>query len=92
MLNRPTNTNTAPAEAAILPGVPPHLRAQLAREQARLLEHGCYTEKAEAADPVKSHYHPENERKLLPLGCPGCLRLAENGREQPSNRSLVAAS
>lgn len=50
MLTRQTYTNSAPAKAAILPGVAAHLRRQVAREQARLLEMGCSIENPKPAN------------------------------------------
>jgi hypothetical protein len=60
-----TNTNSAPAEAAILPGVAARLRVQVARELARLAEHGRSIENPRPAGPVKSHYHPDKQGFFL---------------------------
>jgi hypothetical protein len=65
MLTRKTYTNSATAEAAILPGVSARLRVQVARELARLLEHGCSIENPRPAGPVKSQYHPEKQGFFL---------------------------
>jgi hypothetical protein len=82
MLTRKTYTPALEAEAApILPGVAPHLRAQVARQWARLLEIARSSGKPRPADPAKSHYHRDNERKLLEVRSARSLRLAGNGRE-----------
>jgi hypothetical protein len=54
MLNSKTYTPDLNAEAAILPLLPDHLRAQALRLLAQLLEHGCYTEKASAGEAGQS--------------------------------------
>ncbi len=92
MLTGKTYTPDLEAEAAILPGVPPHLRAQLAREQARLLEMARSVEKAEAAGPVIISISGRKLDNFYFLGIAEEARLAGNGREQPLIRSLVAAS
>ncbi len=64
---REAPTLLPPEAAPILPPTfTPEVRWQALIEAVKLraqrqsLEHGCYTEKAERADPVKSHYHGEN--------------------------------
>jgi hypothetical protein len=54
MLNEITYTPDLNAEAAILPLLPDHLRAQALRLLAQLSEHGCYTEKASAGEAGQS--------------------------------------
>jgi hypothetical protein len=54
MLARKTYTPDLNAEAAILPLLPDHLRAQALRLLAQLLENGCYTEKASAGEAGQS--------------------------------------
>ena len=88
MLIRLTNTNSAPAEAAILPGVAAHLRVQVAREQARLLEHGCSIEKASGTAGASVSIRG---RRLPPTGSGRELATAPFEREKLAIRSLVAA-
>jgi len=54
MLNEITYTPDLNAEAAILPLFPPVIRAQALRLLVKLLEHGCYTEKASAGKSGQS--------------------------------------
>ena len=58
-----TYTPPPEAEAAILPLLPPALRAQALRLLAQLLEHGCYTEKASPAEAGQSQVGFEGSRQ-----------------------------
>ena len=54
MLISKTYTPDLNAEAAILPLLPDHLRAQALRLLAQLSEHRCYSEKASAGEAGQS--------------------------------------
>jgi len=82
MLTRLTYRPALEAAAApILPGVAAHLRAQVARQWARLSEMARSIENPRPAGPAKSHYHRDNERKLLEVRSARSLRLAGNVSE-----------
>jgi hypothetical protein len=71
----------ANASATMLPGVAAHLRAQVAREQARLWSMARSSEKAEGAGPA--HYQIEGwqVRHLFESRSARSLRLAGNVSE-----------
>jgi hypothetical protein len=73
MLTRKTYTPDIEGEAvAILPGCAGHIRRQVAREQARLLEMPRSIGNPKPAGPVKSHYHVAD---FWTYGARGSLRL-----------------
>jgi hypothetical protein len=84
-----TNTNTAPAEAAILPGASARLRVQVALELARLLEMARSIENPRPAGPVKSHYHPDKQGFFLKSRSAEAQRPAAIGRKFNHFRSLT---
>jgi hypothetical protein len=81
MLTRKTYTPALEAEAApILPGVAAHLRAQVAREQARLWSMVRSSEKAEGAGPAHYQIEGGQVRNLFESRSARSLRLARNER------------
>ncbi len=82
MLTRKTYTPALEAEAApILPGLAPHLRAQVLREQARLSEMARSIEKTRPAGLAHSQIEGGQVRNLFESRSARSLRLAGNERE-----------
>ena len=81
MLTRKTYTPALEAEAApILPGVAAHLRAQVARQWARLWSMARSSEKAEGAGPAHYQIEGGQVRNLFESRSARSLRLARNER------------
>jgi hypothetical protein len=92
MLTRKTYTPAIEAEAApILPGVAPHLRAQVARQWARLLEMARSSENPRPAGPAHSQIDARIERKLLPVRRSGGSPTAPKTSEKLVDCSFVVA-